>query len=561
MYSTLSHARPVLILSLILALTGGLAGCSSSADGTPVVEVPAIERPDGETPDWWYLSGAAHAARNGAMDGKAKNVILFLGDGMSLTTVAVARILAGQRDGQPGEETLLSWERFPHTALSRTYNTNAQTPDSAGTMTAIATGVKSHAGAIGVSAGTLECADSRGKELQSWLRLADEAGLASGIISTARLTHATPAAMYAHTPHRGWENDTELPPDAVAAGCRDIAQQLLDFAPGRGPMVALGGGRREFLPSTVIDPEYPDSTGKRQDGRNLVEEWRAAHPGGDVVWNTRELRAAGNGPLLGLFEPSHMQYEHDRNRDEEGEPELAELTRAAIERLAQHPQGYVLMVEGGRIDHANHAGNAYRALDETIAMSRAVQVAAEMTSPEDTLIIVTADHSHTMNFVGYPVRGNPILGKTRGLKEGAPSADYSMDAFDQPYTTINYANGPGHIALQHEHDDDAHAHVPRGHRAYYRPDLREVDTEHPDYLQEAVVPLRSETHGGDDVGVWARGPGSQALRGNIEQHVIYHVLVQATPKLRQQLCAQGSCNRDGVPVKLPVFTHPGLEAR
>jgi len=542
-------SRPLMTALAALALAGCAPDADAPAATTPMIEVPTIERPHGETAQWWYLSGAAHAARNGALRGRAKNVILFLGDGMSLPTVAAARILAGQREGRPGEETLLAWEHFPHTALSRTYNTNAQTPDSAGTMTAIATGVKSHMGAIGVSAGRTDCADSRGKEVQSWLRLADDAGMASGIISTARLTHATPAAMYAHVPNRGWESDGDLPPEAVAAGCRDIAQQLLDFAPGRGPLVALGGGRREFLPVTTPDPEYPEQTGKRRDGRDLTREWLAAHPDGEVVWNTAQFRAAGDGPLLGLFEPSHMQYDHDRDSSDTGEPELAELTRAAIARLAQHPEGYVLMVEGARIDHANHAGNAFRALDETIAMSRAVAAAVEMTSPEDTLIIVTADHSHTMNFVGYPLRGNPILDKVR-----RDDGSYVLDAFGKPYTTINYANGPGHIALHTDEDDEEHAHLPRG----WRPDLSTVDTEHPDYRQEALVPMRSETHGGDDVGVWARGPGSEALRGSIEQHVIYHVLVQATPTLRQQLCTQGGCTANGVPVTLPVFTHPGL---
>jgi len=544
-------------------------GCSPKATDmpNPVVEVPTIMRPGGETPDWWYLSGAAKAASNGAMRGKAKNVILFLGDGMSLTTVAAARVLAGQREGQPGEETLLAWEKFPYTALSRTYNTDAQTPDSAGTMTAIATGVKTHSGAIGVSAGKrFECADSQGKELQSWLRLAGDAGMASGIISTARLTHATPGAMYAHAPDREWERDSKLPPAASAAGCRDIAQQLLDFEPGRAPSIVLGGGRREFLPVSAQDPEYPGKTGLRQDGRDLTAEWQAAHPDGQVVWNTRQFRAAGPGPILGLFEHDHMQYDHDRNTGDEGEPELAELTRTAITRLSQHPGGYVLMVEGARIDHANHEGNAFRALDETIAMSRAVQAAAEMTSPEDTLIIVTADHSHTLNFVGYPVRGNPILDKVRGVpgKASDVAGQYMRDANGLPYTTLSYANGPGHIdPHSHQHtvgtDQHEHTQLPRGYQTQYgRPDLSEVDTQHPDYLQEALLPLRSETHGGDDVGVWARGPGSDAMRGSIEQHVIYHVLVQATPKLRQQLCAQGGCNADGVPVKLPVFTHPGL---
>jgi len=569
----LRSALPALSIPLLTALT---IGCAPSVDApapTPVIEVPAIERPGGETPQWWYLSGAAKAAANGAMHGKAKNVILFLGDGMSLTTVAAARILAGQRAGQPGEETLLAWEEFPHTALSRTYNTDAQTPDSAGTMTAIATGVKTHSGAIGVWAGDrFDCADSQGKELQSWLRLASDAGMASGIISTARLTHATPGAMYAHVPDRNWENDSALPASAVAAGCRDIAQQLLDFEPARAPSVILGGGRREFLPLSAQDPEHPDKHGLRQDGRDLTTEWRAAHPDGQVVWNSRQLREAGPGPVLGLFEHDHMQYDHDRDTGDEGEPELAELTRAAIARLSQHPDGFVLMVEGARIDHANHEGNAFRALDETIAMSRAVAAAAEMTSPEDTLIIVTADHSHTLNFVGYPVRGNPILDKVRGLPSGAADApgQYSRDANGLPYTTLNYANGPGHLDPHtHQHslgadDEHAHAHtpLPRGYRAEHtRPDLTQTDTQHPDYLQEALLPMRSETHGGDDVGVWARGPGSEAMRGSIEQHVIYHVLVQATPKLRQQLCAQGGCNADGVPVSLPVFTHPGLAPR
>ncbi len=263
-----------------------LGACTSLSPSTPAspaavsVDVPAIAHPTGETPQWWYRSGAARAAANGAMAGKAKNVILFLGDGMSLTTVAAARILEGQRNGNPGEENLLSWEQFPATAFSKTYNTDSQTPDSAGTMTAITTGVKSHMGAIGVSAGSRnDCADSLDKELLTWLQLADSAGMATGIVSTARLTHATPAATYAHSPDRNWENDTHLPEAAKAAGCTDIAQQLIATARyGRGPLVALGGGRGQFTTVNEQDPEYADKVGLRLDGRNLVAEWQAAHP-------------------------------------------------------------------------------------------------------------------------------------------------------------------------------------------------------------------------------------------------------------------------------------------
>jgi alkaline phosphatase len=541
-----------------------LAGCATSPSPTtaavPRVEVPTVAHPQGETPQWWYRSGAARAASNGAMAGKARNVILFLGDGMSLTTVAAARILEGQRKGGSGEENALSWEGFPATALSKTYNTDSQTPDSAGTMTAIMTGVKSHMGAIGVSAGTREdCADSLNKGLLTWLQLADSAGMATGIVTTARLTHATPAATYAHTPERNWESDADLTPEAKAAGCTDIAQQLLtDARFGRGPLVALGGGRSEFQPASERDPEYDDKVGLRLDGRDLIAEWKQAHPGGVYAWNTQELEAAKDAPaLLGLFEPDHMQYDHDRNRTPTGEPSLAELTRTAITALARKPEGFALMIEGGRIDHANHNGNAFRALDETIALSDAVRTAVQ-TAPPDTLIIVTADHSHSLNFVGYPVRGNPILGKVRGMGgEDGDRTQYARDQTGLTYTTLSYANGPGYPGASNtQPQGPKHApHEPSDAQpSTGRPDLTDVDTEAPDYLQESMVPLKSETHGGDDVGIWATGPGSAAFHGTVEQNTIYHLIVQATPKLRQRLCKAGTCDADGVPVALPVST-------
>lgn len=538
-----------------------LAGCATSASTTttaaPPVQVPGVVHPQGETPQWWYRSGAASAAGHGAMTGRARNVILFLGDGMSLTTVAAARILEGQRKGGPGEENALSWEGFPATALSKTYNTDSQTPDSAGTMTAIMTGVKSHMGAIGVSAGTRDdCADSLNKGLLSWLQLADSAGMATGIVTTTRLTHATPAATYAHSPERNWESDADLTPEAKAAGCTDIAQQLLtDARFGRGPLVALGGGRGQFQPATAPDPEYAGKRGLRSDGRDLVAEWKQAHPGGAYVWNAGQLRAAKDAPaLLGLFEPDHMQFDHDRNRTPGGEPSLAEMTTTAIQTLARTPEGFALMVEGGRIDHAHHSGNAFRALDETIALSEAVRAAVQ-TAPADTLIIVTADHSHSLNFVGYPVRGNPILGKVRGLGgEDGDRTQYARDQLGLPYTTLSYGNGPGYpgASKTQPQGPKTFPHEAAGVQpSAGRPDLTGVDTQAPDYLQESMLPLKSETHGGDDVGIWATGPGSAAFHGTIEQNVIYHLIVQATPKLRQRLCAAGTCDAAGVPVEVP----------
>ena len=544
-----------------------LTACASAPrhDAAPAaarahaVDVPVVQHPQGEDAAWWYRNGAARAAANGAMNGKAKNVILFLGDGMSLPTVAAARILDGQRKGGPGEDNQLSWEKFPYTALSKTYNTDSQVPDSAGTMTAITTGVKSHMGAIGVYAGDKDdCADSLGKQALTWLELADSAGLATGVVSTARITHATPGATYAHVPNRGWENDATLPAKAVEQGCKDIAQQLLASSRfGHGPRVVLGGGRKEFLTTNEADPQQPDKRGLRRDGRDLVAEWKAAHPDGAYVTDGPQLAAAKDAPnVLGLFNYDHMQYDHDRVASGSAEPSLADMTRAAIAYLSRERNGFVLMVEGARIDMANHEGNAYRALTDAIAMSEAVQAAADATSPDDTLIIVTADHAHTLTFVGYPARGNPILGKVRGQDEfDGESTGFAKGLDGLPYATLQYANGPGNTGAT-DAQPAGPKHYPHAPKkllkpAAGRPDLTDVDTTDPDYMQDALVPMRGESHGGDDVGIWARGPGSDAVRGTVEQNTIFHFIVQATPKLRERLCAANTCNADGVPVELP----------
>ncbi|MGQ4659919.1 alkaline phosphatase [Lysobacter sp. F6437] len=546
---------------LVLAPTVLIAACATTATGpatprhTLQVDVPVITHPDGETAAWWFRDGAAQAAGRGAMDGRAKNVILFVGDGMSLPTVAAARILAGQRAGQPGEHNRLSWEHFPATALSKTYNTDSQTPDSAGTMSAMATGAKTRAGviSIGQSAAFGDCSGALAAPLATLWELAAGSGMATGVVTTARLTHATPAATLSHSASRGWESS--VPAEAKAAGCIDIARQMIESPFGTGPDVLMGGGRTNFMPADQHDPEYPDTTGRRKDGRDLIAEWKQRHPDGHYAWNAEQFATAPvDAPLLALFEPSHMQYEHDRPNDTAGEPSLAEMTRAAITRLAEDTDGYVLLVEGGRIDHAHHDGNAYRALTDTIALSDAVQAAVDMTSADDTLVLVTADHAHTLSFVGYPMRGNPILGKVREVNDEGV-AELTLDARGLPYTTLSYANGPGYTGASKSqpagpksfpHDADEYQ------PATGRPDLTEVDTAAPDYMQESLVPTSAESHGGDDVGIWARGPGSAAVRGSVEQNTIFHFLLQSTPHLREAVCKAGGCNADGVPVELPA---------
>jgi alkaline phosphatase len=248
---------------LVLASALGAATIAGAADKPAPIDVPAIHHPDQETPDWWFRAGAAAAHASAPHASHAKNVIVFLGDGMSITTITAARIYDGQQKGGSGEENRLAFENFPATALSRTYETDFQTPDSAGTMTAIMSGVKTRAGVIGVDqvAGRGNCASGRGNETVSALELAAVAGQATGVVTTTRITHATPAATYGHIADRNWETDVEIPEKQRAPDCVDLARQLVGFPFGHGIDVALGGGRTEFMPADQRDPEYPGLPG------------------------------------------------------------------------------------------------------------------------------------------------------------------------------------------------------------------------------------------------------------------------------------------------------------
>ncbi len=471
-----------------------------------------------ESPNWWYQQGEGKVyqlAKENPFPKKAKNVILFIGDGMNISTITAARILEGQIKGETGEENQLSFEKFPQTALSKTYNTNLQTPDSAGTMSAMMTGVKTKAGVISVDGevNNGDCDSGKKHSRMTLLELAEINGMSTGVVSTAKITHATPAATYAHSVSRGWEADSDIPKAEREKGCKDIATQLIEFSYGDGLEVALGGGRRNFLPKDAVDPEYPIWYGARQDKRNLMDEWVNKYPSAKSIWNKTQFDAIDTKitkHLLGVFEPSHMQYEQDRKNDPAGEPSLSEMTSKSLEILKNSNKPFFLMVEAGRIDHGHHAGNAYRALTDTIELSNAVKVALEQIDLSETLIIVTADHSHTFNISGYPQRGNPILGLVKQPNDsGEMVGELAKDAQGKPYTTLSYANGPGYV-----NGDE-------------RPDLTHVDTQSPDYKQAATIPHMSETHSGEDVAIYATGAGSYTVHGTLEQNVIFHIMKHA----------------------------------
>lgn len=437
--------------------------------------------------------------------GEAKNIIFFLGDGMGPTTVTAARIYKYNEAGQ------LNFEKFERTARIKTYSNDAQTTDSAPSMAAYMTGVKANNEVISMSADTIatspsadangnltvnNCATSNGTTVATILELAKAHGKSVGAISTTELTHATPAATFSHICNRNAQYD--------------IAAQLIpggagfNSALGTGVDVLMGGGLNQFKPyDATTNPKG------RADGRNLLTElvgYTVATTKADMV------AAPNNGKFIGLYSSSgQMEYELDRAAQIAAgtgngvtQPSLAEMTSKAIDILSANTSGYFLMVEGGRIDHALHGNNAKRVMEDTIAFDDAIKAALDkvkLTDPTlaNTLIVVTADHDHTMTFNGYVKRGNPILGLSTGL-DGNPI----LDKNGATSTTLVFGNGANRPAT--------------------RTTLTDATVTADNYKQESGVRLSSETHGGGDVQLFATGAGSKSFKGTLDNTRVFALL-------------------------------------
>jgi alkaline phosphatase len=412
--------------------------------------------------------------------GQAKNVILFIGDGMGISTITATRIFDGQSKDMEGEENSLAFDNFENVALIKTYNTNAQVPDSAGTATAIMSGYKTNIGTINVRPGQKYEGCGSIPAIKTLTDRSHSAGKSVGIVTTTRITHATPAAMFAHADNRNWESDNEVPREAKDAGCKSIAQQMVESE----AEIIMGGGTSKF-------------------SENQLNTLKANYT---FAENKADMKNFKDGKLRALFSKSHMSFEADR--DPAKQPSLAEMTETAIKNLKSNQEGYVLMVEAGRIDHAHHGTNAFRALTDAQALNEAVKVAIEMAS-EETLIMVTADHSHVFTMAGYPVRGNPILGLVKSIDQttGLPSDSYEKALDGKPYTTLGYHNGP-HLRVA---------------SADNRP-LTNEDVQDRNYRQQTAIPMNTETHAGEDVALFGHGPGSENIRGVMEQNKISDVI-------------------------------------
>jgi alkaline phosphatase len=430
------------------------------------------------------LAGCATAPPQQTAGGKPKNIIFFLGDGMGINTLTAARIYAVGEDGQ------LTLDTLPESAFVKTFSNDAQVTDSAASMTAYMTGVKANNGVISMAGSSAAV---------TLAELAKQRGMAAGLVTTTRVTDATPAATYAHVPKR--ELEAEIAASLVPGGAGYNAA-----LGATGLDIVLGGGTDAFV--------------KRSDGRDLLAELRAR--GYRTPTNTAELKALDERapqPVIGLFAGSDMTF--SEKRDAAKEPSLTEMTSKAIGVLSKNQNGFFLMVEGGLIDLALHSTNAKRALQETVAFDQALKSAiAQMQAIDpglkNTLIVATADHDHTLLLNGYAKRTGPttatqpgVLGLIKQVADGKPRRD--LDG--APVTIIGFGTGENRV---------------KGSRAS-QVALTDEIVSADDYHQEAVVRMEpgNETHGGTDVYLGAIGAGAERFHGTIDNTHVFNVIKAA----------------------------------
>ncbi|XP_055709851.1 membrane-bound alkaline phosphatase-like [Phlebotomus papatasi] len=519
--------RCLCLISLALSCLGAvLENCDSSQSDRcrrisqeeamhPRLNVPKVSftnrasgYPHEKTSDYWINLGHQHVQdkiNRRLNTNRAKNVVFFIGDGMSIATLASARVALG------GEEKELSFEKFPYSGLSKTYCVDAQVADSACTGTAYWNGVKTNYMTLGVNAqvplGDCEAALDSTTHTESLAKWALDAGKSAGIVTTTTVTHASPAAGYAHVADRMWENDSIV----RKSGCdpnevTDIARQLIEGPVGSRLSVVMGGGRAHLRDSSIPDEE--GGFGFRNDSRDLISEWlNDGQPNKRYVWNRNDLLnlPSNTEQVLGLFESGDMQFylESQERQTQDTEPTLEEMTRSAINILKKNENGFFLFVEGGRIDHGHHYTMARAAVGEAIEFHKAIEAARQLLSEDDSLIVVSSDHSHTMSISGYPTRGNDIFG----------TSDRTIAKDGMPYMTLNYANGP---IQSNQYSTSG------------RVNPESTDFSKWSSLYPFHVPLDMETHAGDDVGVFASGPYAHLFTGTMEQSHLPHLMAYAS---------------------------------
>lgn len=451
--------------------------------------------------------------------GKAKNVILFIGDGLTVAHRTAARILSkGLKEGKYGGE--LAIDDMPAMALVSTSGTDAVVTDSANAMSAYTTGHKSCVNALGIY-----CSLSKGNLAHPKVETISEIvkrsrGMAVGVVTNTEIEDATPAGMVAHTRRR--------------ADYNDIVKMFYDVRPD----VIMGGGSPNFLAKST-----PGS--KRTDDTDYIKRFEEA--GYKFVSTRTELAAANGAPkLLGLFNTGNLDGALDRFFLKKGtvdkfpdQPDLTDQVRAALDVLSKNDKGFVLMVESGRIDKYSHSLDWERAVYDTIMLDNAVRVAKDFAAPRnDTLIVVVGDHAHPVSIVGTydDERPGQRLRDKLGVYEQSIVPNYPVaDAAGYPSsvdvsrrlafmfgtypdwceTGKPYLGGENVPAVAGPNKDfvanEAYCNVAGAAR------------------REGNLPQTAPqgVHSADDVVLTATGPGSELFRGRIDNTRVFRIMATA----------------------------------
>lgn len=433
-----------------------------------------------------FLGGCrstAPAPTTAAVSDTPRNVILFISDGCGPASFTLAR---GYKQWK-GEGETLTLDRF-QTGSVRTRSADSRVTDSAAAATALACGVKTYNGAIGVD--TLE------RPVMSVLEVAESLGKSTGIVTTTSITHATPAAFSAHVPDREME---------IEIAEQQIAKEIEVF---------FGGGRKFYLPSG-------EGPGIRKDGRNLMREAESA--GYAVVQKLEDLRGPLEAPVLGLFADGQLPYEIDRDPD--AFPSLSEMTRRAIDLLRDDPDGFFLIVEGGRIDGAGHENDAPTHAHEVLAFDAAVKEAIEFAREDGaTLVVSTSDHETGGLTLGRSIDGKGVYAWNPDALNHATSSmehltglfqvnEFPLEDLLARHAGITDLSGAEREWLAPVHEaaktfstsEDRDEAADRFQKAY-----SEIVS------RRAIVGWTTNGHTGIDVNLYAFGPGSRLFVGNFD---------------------------------------------
>ena len=453
---------------------------------------------------------------------KVKNVILFIGDGMTIANRTAARVLSkGINEGK--YQGRLAFDNMPNTAMIGTSGSDSLITDSANSMSAYTTGHKTAVNAMGVYVSRASDNLSHPKVETISELIKRNTKMSVGIVSDAELQDATPGAMVAHTRRR--------------ADKQYIADQLLKS----GAEVILGGGSAYFYPQSI-------KGSKRKDDMNLVDTFKA--DGYQLAFTKQELVAAAENKstkkLFGVFHPDNMDGSLDRLFLKKNtvalypnQPDLTEMTQSAIEVLSRNPNGFFLMVEAALIDKFNHPLDWERAAFDTIMLSNAVQIAKDFAKKNpDTLIIVTPDHTHSGSISGvvHDDKPGPLREKV-GVYAAAgypnyPKADvqgYPSKIDVSKRLAFFYGNYPDHYETLHPKLDGTFVPAVKDDSGKFVANPKYIQLQEDAIHVGGNLPSHQEVgvHTADDAVLNAIGPGSEKFKGFMDNTEVFKVMVES----------------------------------